>query len=61
VGGNPSAAGINESQTIACNDSIVNVSGISNTVAITGHRKSSTCPASRTKSRGRRRAIEPPA
>lgn len=40
VGGNLSAAGINESQTIACNDSIVNVSGISNTVVITGHCKS---------------------
>jgi Protein of unknown function (DUF3060) len=40
VGGNLSAAGINESQTIACNDSIVNVSGISNTVVLTGHCKS---------------------
>jgi hypothetical protein len=40
VGGNLSAAGINETQTIACNDSIVNVSGISNTVVITGHCKS---------------------
>jgi hypothetical protein len=38
-GGNLSAAGINENQTIACNDSIVNVSGISNTVVITGHCK----------------------
>jgi hypothetical protein len=40
AGGNLSAAGINENQTIACNDSIVNVSGISNTVVITGHCKS---------------------
>jgi hypothetical protein len=40
AGGNLSAAGINETQTIACNDSIVNVSGISNTVVITGHCKS---------------------
>ena len=40
VGGNLSAAGINETQTIACNDSSVNVSGISNTVVITGHCKS---------------------
>ena len=40
VGGNLSAAGINESQTIACNDSIVNISGISNTVVITGRCKS---------------------
>jgi Protein of unknown function (DUF3060) len=40
VGGNLSAAGINESQTIVCNNSIVNVSGISNTVVITGHCKS---------------------
>jgi hypothetical protein len=36
-GGNLSVAGINENQTIACNDSIVDVSGVSNTVVITGH------------------------
>jgi hypothetical protein len=39
AGGNLSVAGIKESHTIACNDSIVNVSGISNTVVITGHCK----------------------
>lgn len=32
-----SVAGINENRTIACNDNIVNVSGVSNTVVITGH------------------------
>jgi hypothetical protein len=36
-GGNLSVAGINENRTIACNDSIVDVSGVSNTVVITGH------------------------
>jgi hypothetical protein len=36
-GGNLSVAGINEDQTIACNDSIVDVSGVSNMVVITGH------------------------
>jgi hypothetical protein len=36
-GGNLSVAGINENQTIACNDSIVDVSGVSNTVVINGH------------------------
>lgn len=40
VGGNLSVAGINETQTITCNDSTVNVSGIQNTVVITGHCKS---------------------
>jgi Protein of unknown function (DUF3060) len=39
AGGNLSVAGIKESHTIACNDSIVSVSGISNTVVITGHCK----------------------
>jgi Protein of unknown function (DUF3060) len=37
LGGNLSVAGINENRTIACNDSIVDVSGVSNTVVITGH------------------------
>ncbi len=32
-----SVAGINENRTIACNDNVVNVSGVSNTVVITGH------------------------
>jgi DUF3060 family protein len=36
-GGNLSVAGINENQTIACNDNTVDVSGVSNTVVITGH------------------------
>jgi len=36
-GGNLSVAGINVSRTIACNDSSVSVSGVSNTVVITGH------------------------
>jgi hypothetical protein len=36
-GGNLSVAGINENQTIACNESTVSVSGVSNTVVITGH------------------------
>jgi hypothetical protein len=30
-------SGINENQTIACNDNVVTVSGISNTIVITGH------------------------
>ncbi|WP_297825119.1 DUF3060 domain-containing protein [Mycobacterium sp.] len=32
-----SVAGINENRTIACNENIVNVSGVSNTVQISGH------------------------
>ncbi|OBF60399.1 hypothetical protein A5753_20600 [Mycobacterium sp. 852002-51971_SCH5477799-a] len=32
-----SVAGVNENRAIACNDNIVNVSGVSNTVTITGH------------------------
>ena len=36
-GGSLSVYGINENRTIACNDSIVSVSGVSNTVVITGH------------------------
>lgn len=32
-----SVAGINENRSIACDDNIVNVSGVSNTVVITGH------------------------
>ncbi len=36
-GGKLSVSGINESRTIACNDSFVSVSGVSNTVVITGH------------------------
>jgi hypothetical protein len=36
-GGNLTVAGINENQTIACNDNTVDVSGVSNTVLITGH------------------------
>jgi hypothetical protein len=32
-----SVAGINENRRIACNDNIVSVSGVSNTVVITGH------------------------
>lgn len=30
-------AGINENRTIACDENIVSVSGVSNTVTITGH------------------------
>ena len=36
-GGQLRISGINENRTIACNDSIVSVSGVSNTVVITGH------------------------
>lgn len=36
-GGKLSVAGINENRTIACNDNIVSISGVSNTVLITGH------------------------
>ncbi|HET7074504.1 MAG TPA: DUF3060 domain-containing protein [Mycobacterium sp.] len=36
-GGELSVSGINANRTIACNDSIVDVSGVSNTVVITGH------------------------
>ena len=36
-GGNLTVAGINENQTVACNDNTVDVSGVSNTVVITGH------------------------
>ncbi len=32
-----SVSGINENRTLACNDNIVRVSGVSNTVSITGH------------------------
>jgi Protein of unknown function (DUF3060) len=37
AGGNLSVAGIGENKTIACNDSVVSVSGVSNTIVITGH------------------------
>jgi Protein of unknown function (DUF3060) len=37
AGGNLSVSGINESHTVACNDSNLSVSGISNVVVITGH------------------------
>jgi Protein of unknown function (DUF3060) len=40
AGGNLSVAGINKSQTITCNESIVDVSGVSNKVVISGHCKS---------------------
>jgi hypothetical protein len=36
-GGELSISGINVNRTIACNDSIVSISGVSNTVVITGH------------------------
>ncbi|OBI58512.1 DUF3060 domain-containing protein [Mycobacterium sp. E796] len=36
-GGRLSISGINENRTVACNDNLVNVSGVSNTVVITGH------------------------
>jgi hypothetical protein len=36
-GGKLSVYGSNENRTITCNDSIVSVSGVSNTVVITGH------------------------
>ncbi|AXN47952.1 membrane protein [Mycobacterium marinum] len=37
AGSTISVVGVNQSQTITCNDNIVNVSGMSNTVTITGH------------------------
>ncbi|MBW0017852.1 MAG: DUF3060 domain-containing protein [Mycobacterium sp.] len=37
-----SISGINEDETLACNDNTVTVSGISNTITITGHCKSLT-------------------
>jgi Protein of unknown function (DUF3060) len=36
-GGELSVSGINENKTIACNDSVVTVSGISNAIIFTGH------------------------
>jgi hypothetical protein len=42
AGGNLSVNGINENQTLTCNNSIVSVSGISNRVVISGHCKSLT-------------------
>jgi hypothetical protein len=36
-GGNLTVTGISENRTIACNDSVVTVSGITNTVVLTGH------------------------
>ncbi|MGA9493158.1 MAG: DUF3060 domain-containing protein [Mycobacterium sp.] len=36
-GGNLTVSGINESRTIACNQTSVSISGVSNTVVITGH------------------------
>ncbi|GLP74000.1 membrane protein [Mycobacterium antarcticum] len=41
-GGDLSVAGVGGNKTIACNDSIVNVSGVSNTVRITGQCRSVT-------------------
>lgn len=42
AGGNLSVSNINANQTLTCNDSIVTVSGISNTVVLRGHCKSLT-------------------
>jgi Protein of unknown function (DUF3060) len=42
AGGNLSVNNINANQTLTCNDSIVTVSGISNTVILRGHCKSLT-------------------
>jgi len=36
-GGNLSVAGVGKNETIACNDGVVTVSGMSNTVLLTGH------------------------
>ena len=36
-GGNLTVSGISQNRTIACNDSVVTVSGITNTVVLTGH------------------------
>jgi Protein of unknown function (DUF3060) len=36
-GGNLTVTGISQNRTIACNDSVVTVSGITNTVVLTGH------------------------
>jgi hypothetical protein len=36
-GGEVIITGINENKTVACNDNVVTVSGVSNTVVITGH------------------------
>jgi hypothetical protein len=37
--GNQSVAGVNENQKIACADSVVTISGMNNTVVVTGHCK----------------------
>lgn len=37
AGENVSISGINENQTVACNNNTVSISGVSNTVVITGH------------------------
>jgi hypothetical protein len=37
AGENLSISGINENQTVACNNNTVSISGVSNTVVITGH------------------------
>jgi hypothetical protein len=42
VGGDIRVAGVGDNRTIACNDSVVNVSGVSNTVVITGQCRSVT-------------------
>jgi Protein of unknown function (DUF3060) len=42
AGGNLNVSNINANQTLTCNDSIVTVSGISNTVVLRGHCKSLT-------------------
>lgn len=42
AGGNLSVSNINGNQALTCNDSIVTVSGVSNTVVIRGHCKSLT-------------------
>lgn len=36
-GGDLTVSGLNENKTLACNDSVVEISGMSNTVVITGH------------------------
>jgi Protein of unknown function (DUF3060) len=36
-GGNLTVTGIGQNRTIACNDSVVTVSGITNTIVLTGH------------------------
>jgi len=46
-GGNLTVTGISENRTIACNDGVVTVSGITNTIVLTGHCASLTVVGSK--------------